>query len=43
MPDPGYSVKGFGMNEAWMPWLTATSLMTTRKVMMLSAIVRASA
>jgi hypothetical protein len=43
MPDPGCSANGLGMNEAWMPCSSATSLMTARKVMMLSAVESASA
>ena len=43
MPEPGWSLNGFGMKDANMFCITATSLITTRKVMMLSAIVSASA
>ena len=43
MPEPGHWEKGLGMNVALMPLSEATSRMTTRKVMMLSAIVSASA
>ncbi len=43
MPDPGCSVNGFGMNDAYTPCSSATSLMTCRNVMMLSAVVSASA
>ena len=43
MPDPGCVVKGFGMKVAQMPWDSATSRTTVRKVMMLSAVVSASA
>ena len=42
-PDPGCSANGLGMNDAKMPCSRATSLMTARKVMMLSAVDRASA
>ena len=41
--EPGHSVNGLGMKDAWMPWDSATSLTTTRKVMMLSAVDSASA
>lgn len=43
MPEPGCSVNGFGMNEANTPCSSATSFITSRKVMMLSAVVSASA
>ena len=43
MPLPGWSVNGFGMNVACTPCESATSLMTCRNVMMLSAVVSASA
>ena len=43
MPDPGCSVNGFGMNDAYTPWLSATSFITRRNVMMLSAVESASA
>ncbi len=43
MPEPGWVVNGLGMNDAQMPWLSATSRMTVRKVMMLSAVLSASA
>ena len=43
MPEPGCSVNGLGMNVAQMPCSSATSFMTRRKVMMLSAVVSASA
>ena len=43
MPDPACSVNGFGMKDARMPWDTATSFSTTLKVMMLSAMLKASA
>ncbi len=43
MPEPGWSAKGFGMNEASTPCSSATSFTTRRKVMMLSAVVSASA
>jgi hypothetical protein len=43
MPLPGWSVKGFGMKVACTPCESATSRTTWRKVMMLSAVVRASA
>ena len=43
MPEPGCSANGLGMNEAKMPCSRATSLMTARKVMMLSAVESASA
>ena len=36
-------MNGLGMNVAQMPWLSATSRITVRKVMMLSAVVSASA
>ena len=38
MPEPGCVVNGLGMKVAQMPWLSATSRMTVRKVMMLSAV-----
>ena len=38
MPDPGCSANGLGMKVAKMPCSSATSLMTVRKVMMLSAV-----
>ncbi len=43
MPEPGCVVNGLGMKLAQMPWLIATSRITVRKVMMLSAVDRASA
>ena len=43
MPEPGWVVNGLGMNVAQMPWLSATSRITVRKVMMLSAVLSASA
>jgi len=43
MPDPGRSVNGLGMNDAKTPCDSATSFMTMRNVMMLSAVVSASA
>ena len=43
MPEPGCSANGLGMKEAKMPCSSATSLITVRNVMMLSAVVRASA
>ncbi len=43
MPLPGWCMNGFGMKVAWTPREIATSLMMCRKVMMLSAIDRASA
>ena len=43
MPLPGWSVNGLGMNVACTPWESATSLTTCRNVMMLSAVVSASA
>ena len=43
MADPGWSVNGLGMNDALTPCVIATSLTTYRNVMMLSAMVRASA
>ena len=43
MAEPGWSENGLGMNEARTPWVIATSLTTYRKVMMLSAMVSASA
>ena len=43
MPLPGWSVNGLGMKVARTLCESATSLTTCRKVMMLSAVVRASA
>jgi hypothetical protein len=43
MPEPGCSVNGLGMKVAYSPCESATSLMTVRNVMMLSAVCRASA
>ena len=43
MPLPGWSVYGLGMKVARTPCESATSLTTCRKVMMLSAVVSASA
>ena len=43
MPLPGWSVNGLGMKVACTPCESATSLTTCRKVMMLSAVVSASA
>ena len=43
MAEPGCWVNGLGMNVAQMPWFSATSRMTVRKVMMLSAVDSASA
>ena len=43
MPEPGYSVNGLGMNVAQTPCSIATSFITRRKLMMLSAVVSASA
>ena len=43
MPLPGWSENGLGMNVAYTPWEIATSLTTCRNVMMLSAVVSASA
>ena len=43
MPEPGWVVNGLGMKLAQMPWLSATSRTTVRKVMMLSAVESASA
>ncbi len=43
MPEPGWSASGLGMNEAKTPCSSATSLTTVRNVMMLSAVVSASA
>ena len=43
IPDPGWVVNGLGMKLAQMPWLSATSRTTVRKVMMLSAVESASA
>lgn len=43
MPEPGWSTKGFGMKLANTPCSSATSLTTVRNVMMLSAVVSASA
>ena len=40
---PHSPVNGLGMNDAWTPRRIAVCLMTWRYVMMLSAIVRASA
>ena len=40
MPEPGWVVNGLGMNVAQMPWLSATSRITVRKVMMLSAVLQ---
>ncbi len=42
-PSRGASENGLGMNEARTPWVIATSFTTYRKVMMLSAMVSASA
>ena len=42
MPLPCTFSSGLGMNVACTPWLAATSLTTSRNVMMLSAIVSAS-
>ncbi len=36
-------MNGLGMNDAQIPWLSATSRITVRKVMMLSAVLSASA
>ncbi len=41
--EPGCAVNGLGMNEARTPWVIATSFTTYRNVMMLSAMVSASA
>ena len=41
--EPGWAVNGLGMKVAQMPWLSATSRITVRKVMMLSAVESASA
>src|ERR1700754_310799 len=41
--EPGCAENGLGMNDARTPCLIATSLTTYRKVMMLSAMVNASA
>ena len=38
MPDPGCSANGLGMNEANNPCESATSLMTVRNVIRLSAV-----
>ena len=43
MPEPGWAVNGFGMKVAYVPCWSATSLITVRNVMMLSAVCRASA
>ena len=43
MPLPGWSVNGLGMKVACTLCDSATSLTTCRKVMMLSAVVSASA
>ena len=43
MPEPGYSVNGLGMNVAYTPCSSATSFITRRNDMMLSAVVSASA
>ena len=43
MPEPGCSVNGLGMKEAYTPCSSATSFITSRNVMMLSAVVSASA
>ena len=43
MPEPGWSVNGLGMNEAYTLCWSATSFMTRRNDMMLSAVVSASA
>ena len=43
MPEPNSSGKGLGMKVARQPSLSATSSTTARKVMMLSAMDRASA
>ena len=43
MPLPGRCRNGLGMKVAWEPTESATSLMTCRNVMMLSAIDSASA
>ena len=43
MPEPGYSVNGLGMKVAQTPCSIATSFITRRKLMMLSAVVSASA
>ncbi|CAB5020009.1 unannotated protein [freshwater metagenome] len=43
IPEPGWSANGLGMNDANAPWSSATSFITSRKVMMLSAVVSASA
>ena len=43
-PEPGCSVDGLGMNEAYTPcWSATSSFMTSRNDMMLSAVDRASA
>ena len=43
MPEPGWSFNGFGMKDAYTFCSSATSFTTSRKVMMLSAVVSASA
>ncbi len=43
MPEPGYSENGLGMNVACTPCSSATCFITSRKVMMLSAVESASA
>ena len=43
MPEPGASASGLGMKLAWMPRSSEISLTTVRNVMMLSAVVSASA
>jgi len=43
MPEPGCSVNGLGMKVAQTPCSIATSFITRRKLMMLSAVVSASA
>lgn len=43
MPEPGYSENGFGMKVACTPCSSATCFMTSRNVMMLSAVESASA
>ena len=43
MPLPGWSLNGLGMNVAYTPCDSATSLMTCRVVRMLSAVDSASA
>ena len=42
MPFPFSPNSGFGMNVAYMPWSIATSLATSRQVIVASAIVSAS-